>query len=897
MKKPFLLSLLHLGFVIASYLFIVWPFFSNTYNVRYDNWEYAFRCYTYDSNSLLHGFGLPRWYPYDGGVPEGILHVTGLRVTPYGILGDFLYIILPLEPMTAYKINIALSVIIIGIGWWLFLYQLIGSRSSATVGCLTLLLGMTSVMAFDLEQVIASMLYIPWTLLVLIQIKKQFEFILILAVIIGLSVSVRYPIYHVLSLLFLFLSLILTGKLNFLFTAEIIKKKIFVLLFSFVLLVAAASPTIYTAKVLNDFYSPLDKSRIIEPKSFEEYARRAQIEPQLDINGYLDPHIPSNLIINHMPSKITFVQMILVVIGAFYYRFSVYAIIVLIFSVWATLGLAGSFPYILYTIKFPFVKYYRAWWEFSCAINLCLSYLASLGVASLLYLSRKAVSSIYKTTDLGMVYNTLLVGILSAVVIVPLIYFSKINANIYVKYFPDWPDLEVPRFDKKQFTEALKSNLFEKVTVAFLYTEWWDLLKECPELTTPQTTSKPPFITRTIYNNVNSHSDFKVYLKPFYNLGLYNYSVIASIPLEEAKDIKLDIREIPEDWVFNDSNLIKNHYFHVSEFQVSPYGITLEMQAPETAMAVLPYNYKLGLKVYLNNKRVKTYPVYDGAMIGVFLPEGKSNLYAKMPFSLYEFTISIQAILIVFVFVYLISDSLRKNDRVNGKFLGSIMGSAIILFSLTLIGIWVIYENRRHQNITKQIPSTATAYAVFNMDADTKHEIADSKGGHNAISFNARIVKGDSGKARYFNGKDSYIQTPVNVQGWKGLTISLWVKPECKGGDGLSVILDNGHDEKTNFAIQSADASGEKWVWHCNGIDIFLDIPLNQWSNVVVVADGEKGIVRAYTNGSKVTEVNAEKGFEFGPTQLTIGKLAKADTRYFKGSINRVVIWDTAIEK
>lgn len=171
--------------------------------------------------------------------------------------------------------------------------------------------------------------------------------------------------------------------------------------------------------------------------------------------------------------------------------------------------------------------------------------------------------------------------------------------------------------------------------------------------------------------------------------------------------------------------------------------------------------------------------------------------------------------------------------------------------------------------------SASDAYTVWNMDEEADGGIIDSKGRHNAKSFNTEIVEGHSGKARRFDGKDSYIQTPVNLQGWKGVTISLWVKPEHKDGSRLSVILDNGHDVKNNFALQLADPGGERWVWYCAGRDIFFNLPLNKWTNVVVVADGENGIVRAYTNGSKGTEVRVDGGFEFGPTPLTIGGLAR----------------------
>ena len=125
----------------------------------------------------------------------------------------------------------------------------------------------------------------------------------------------------------------------------------------------------------------------------------------------------------------------------------------------------------------------------------------------------------------------------------------------------------------------------------------------------------------------------------------------------------------------------------------------------------------------------------------------------------------------------------------------------------------------------------------------------------------------------------------------------MWVRPERRDGDGLSVKLDNGHDEKNNFGIQSAGSSGEEWVWRCNGMDIFLNLPLGKWTHFIVVADGERGVIRTYTNNIKVGEAKKDTNFEFGSTSLTIGKLAKVNERYFKGGIDEVVILDKAIDK
>ena len=190
------------------------------------------------------------------------------------------------------------------------------------------------------------------------------------------------------------------------------------------------------------------------------------------------------------------------------------------------------------------------------------------------------------------------------------------------------------------------------------------------------------------------------------------------------------------------------------------------------------------------------------------------------------------------------------------------------------------------------------AYVAWTLDDTVEGIIKDSKGKHDAISVNTDIIKGPWGNARHFNGRDSYIKTPVSFSGWKAFMISLWVRPEKKDKDGLSVILDNGHDANNNFVVQSADINSpnsEKWVLHFNGKDILLNIPFEQWTHLVIVVDAEKGYVKAYTGGKEAGIVEMGR-FELGNTPLTFGKLAKNDDRYFKGTIEEIIILNDVVE-
>lgn len=256
--------------------------------------------------------------------------------------------------------------------------------------------------------------------------------------------------------------------------------------------------------------------------------------------------------------------------------------------------------------------------------------------------------------------------------------------------------------------------------------------------------------------------------------------------------------------------------------------------------------------------------------------------FYKVFFILFAFFASI-------ILLYLVKNNANKDEqRVRWKILRYI---AISIISIGLIySIWKVEEESSSFRSNKLVKS---AYAVWTMDDNADGIVKDEKGKHHAFAFNTLIAEGYSGKALYFTGKDSHMKTPIHFKGWSGITLSLWVKPEKKGDGMLSVILDNGHDANSNFVVQSAEMNNpdsEKWIFHCNGVDIPLLIPFNEWTHLILIADAEKGRVKAYSNDVIAGEVKIGKGFIFGDEPLTIGKLARGDERYFKGSIDEVMI-------
>jgi hypothetical protein len=230
--------------------------------------------------------------------------------------------------------------------------------------------------------------------------------------------------------------------------------------------------------------------------------------------------------------------------------------------------------------------------------------------------------------------------------------------------------------------------------------------------------------------------------------------------------------------------------------------------------------------------------------------------------------------------------------------LKSIYGILIGVVVVSYMGLWIVSNSSKNYSSTPEEAKALAppaAYVVWGMDADAKEELLN---GGSVRFLNVELVPGHSGKAVYLNGRDSYIQTFINFKNWRGFTISFWVKPEHKEGGGLAVILDNGHDAKNNFALQSADRDNPnsgRWVFHCNGFDIPLRIPLERWTHVVIAADTRKGIIWAYTDGIKAGEIRTGK-FRLGSMPLTVGRLTRVNERYFRGSIDELAIWDRTVK-
>ena len=156
---------------------------------------------------------------------------------------------------------------------------------------------------------------------------------------------------------------------------------------------------------------------------------------------------------------------------------------------------------------------------------------------------------------------------------------------------------------------------------------------------------------------------------------------------------------------------------------------------------------------------------------------------------------------------------------------------------------------------------------------------------------NIKIIKTNTGKAIWFNGVDAYIKTPLSLNGLNGFSIMFYINPDKTQTTDIVTVLDNGHDEKQDFTLQSAGLSKNIYTFHCFGKDLMLKLSPDTLSHIAFTIDIKNKYFLAYLNGEKKSCSNLPVSATFGANQLVIGKLAKNNSRYFKGAINEVAVW------
>lgn len=191
------------------------------------------------------------------------------------------------------------------------------------------------------------------------------------------------------------------------------------------------------------------------------------------------------------------------------------------------------------------------------------------------------------------------------------------------------------------------------------------------------------------------------------------------------------------------------------------------------------------------------------------------------------------------------------------------------------------------------------AYYPFNGNTND-----ESGNNNNGTNFGAALTSdrfGNASSAYYLNGINNYISLPPAVD-TVPRTIDLWFNAAVVDTDHLRIIysFDNPTLLKGLIVVSVQNISGVNKLFmnlsHC--IDTIDNILVNKWYNIALV-ENENKTVKFYLNGNLEGTKTIKRYLTSynGLNEIILGSDRDATTRYFKGSIDDIRIYNRELKK
>ncbi len=151
------------------------------------------------------------------------------------------------------------------------------------------------------------------------------------------------------------------------------------------------------------------------------------------------------------------------------------------------------------------------------------------------------------------------------------------------------------------------------------------------------------------------------------------------------------------------------------------------------------------------------------------------------------------------------------------------------------------------------------------------------------------------GKSLSLNGAGQYAVANGNLNlNSNTVTLTAWIKTQGAQNDWSGIVFARGGNTTAGISIRSNNQLGYHWNdagwWWDSG----LVVPQNRWTHVALVITPQQASI--YLNGVPATHVAAQAVEEFD-APVHIGADPNGSDRYFKGQIDEVNIWNTALSK
>lgn len=572
------LALLYLGANLDYFISTQYP--------RADSYSLHMVSFQYFADALASGAGFPEWFPAAGGVRIGVSQINLGFALPHRLLGYMLYAVTPLSTLAAYKLAFGLGMLLICLGWGLYLERLTGSGLGACVGVIAIMLGGTGA-AFHQEQVLFTITYVPWLLLALYELKNDRRWLLVLTILLGLAATTHFPHTYLLSIAFFLL-------VTAVFVPTAVMSRLFapgwrIAILAVVFFILSSLPLLYTALHIGEFES-LHRPTL-DVTSHEEYLDLLGVPeglasaPGYYFEQYLFPVI--GLDYPNMDMTGLYVGRIVLALAAagilvLSSRVLAMAVLGLLFA-FLTMGFRSPVDLVtpLYYFMTPIIKSFREWYHFFPFINLSLSALAATGVVA----CQEKLGTVNRRV-LPFLYAALMLLIFSAVY--DLVRYSRDYGQTYVV---GGPPAHINLFERIRGPSHDPSLVQYRARMA---------VDHCCGEAVPD----EAYVTTEITSIHPGNVEYQIQATRD-KLLADRSGVVADIPTELLRQIEPNRRITP---------IIDSTFrFDGADFRVNT-------SAP--ALFVSPINYDLGLGIRVNDTESRGYRV-NGALAGVLIPAGE----------------------------------------------------------------------------------------------------------------------------------------------------------------------------------------------------------------------------------------------------------------------------------
>jgi hypothetical protein len=166
-------------------------------------------------------------------------------------------------------------------------------------------------------------------------------------------------------------------------------------------------------------------------------------------------------------------------------------------------------------------------------------------------------------------------------------------------------------------------------------------------------------------------------------------------------------------------------------------------------------------------------------------------------------------------------------------------------------------------------------------------------GGVKNVEMRAYATDENLSSALALDGIDDYVSVPALYLNSNTLTMSAWIKRNGVQNDWSGVIFSRDRNTTAGLYVQSNGELRYNWDDQSSTYDWAsgLIVPNNQWTFVALVIEAERAIL--YVDDSSAVNTVAHAIEEFDG-KLEIGRDNSSATRYFKGSVDEVCVWQTA---